>query len=137
MIVVPRAWARGEDPEELIGAAHAGCFSMALAAALGGSGFLPRRIATTADVALEKVGDGFKITNILLRTRAEVPGIDQSKFPKWPRPPRRAVLSPRRSPAPTSGSRRASRRSDGLQPKGIFAPFAVTASTGKPPSRQA
>jgi osmotically inducible protein OsmC len=70
----------GTNPEELIGAAHAGCFSMALSAALGRNGFSPRRIATTADVALEKVGEGFKITSILLRTSAEVPGIDEAKF---------------------------------------------------------
>jgi osmotically inducible protein OsmC len=72
--------APGTNPEELIGAAHAGCFSMALAAALGRNGFSPRRIATTADVSLEKVGEGFKITSILLRTTAAVPGIDETKF---------------------------------------------------------
>jgi lipoyl-dependent peroxiredoxin len=70
----------GTNPEELIGAAHAGCFSMALSAALSRNGFSPRRIATTADVALEKVGDGFKITSILLKTSAEVPGLDDAKF---------------------------------------------------------
>jgi osmotically inducible protein OsmC len=72
--------APGTNPEELIGAAHAGCFSMALSAALSRNGFAPRRIATTADVALDKVGDGFKITSILLKTSAEVPGIDETKF---------------------------------------------------------
>ena len=72
--------APGTNPEELIGAAHAGCFSMALSAALSRDGFAPRRIATTADVALDKVGDGFKITSILLKTSAEVPGIDETKF---------------------------------------------------------
>ena len=72
--------ARGTNPEELIGAAHAGCFSMALSAALSRHGFSPRRIATTADVALEKVGEGFKITSILLKTNAEIPGIDEAKF---------------------------------------------------------
>jgi lipoyl-dependent peroxiredoxin len=70
----------GTNPEELIGAAHAGCFSMALSAALGRNGFSPRRIATTADVTLEKVGEGFKITGILLKTRAEIPGVDEAKF---------------------------------------------------------
>ncbi len=70
----------GTNPEELIGAAHAGCFSMALSAALSRAGLSPRRIATTADVALEKVGEGFKITGIVLRTSAEVPGIDEAKF---------------------------------------------------------
>jgi osmotically inducible protein OsmC len=70
----------GTNPEELIGAAHAGCFSMALSAGLSRAGLSPRRIATTADVALEKVGEGFKITGIVLRTSAEVPGIDEAKF---------------------------------------------------------
>lgn len=72
--------APGTNPEELIGAAHAGCFSMALSAALGRGGFTPRRIATTAEVALEKAGEGFKIASILLRTRAEIPGIDEARF---------------------------------------------------------
>src|SRR5213593_4365735 len=66
----------GTNPEELIGAAHAGCFSMALAAGLGKAGFAPKRIHTVANVSLEKVGDGFKITRILLQTEADVPNID-------------------------------------------------------------
>jgi len=70
----------GTNPEELIGAAHAGCFSMALSAELGRSGYTPKRIHTTAGVRLEKVGDGFKITNIHLDTEAEVPGIDEKTF---------------------------------------------------------
>jgi osmotically inducible protein OsmC len=53
---------------------------MALSAALSRNGFAPRRVATTADVALDKVADGFKITSILLKTSAEVPGIDETKF---------------------------------------------------------
>jgi lipoyl-dependent peroxiredoxin len=72
--------APGTNPEELIGAAHAGCFSMALSAALGKAGFTPTRISTTADVALEKVGEGFKITKITLHTQASVPNIDEAKF---------------------------------------------------------
>lgn len=72
--------APGTNPEELIGAAHSGCFSMALSAMLGRSGFAPKRIATTANVHLEKVGEGFKITRILLETEAEVPDIDEAKF---------------------------------------------------------
>jgi osmotically inducible protein OsmC len=72
----------GTNPEELIGAAHAGCFSMALSAELGRSGYTPKRIHTTAKVRLEKVGDGFKITNIHLDTEAEVPGIDEAAFLK-------------------------------------------------------
>lgn len=70
----------GTNPEELIGAAHAGCFSMALSAALGRAGFEPKRIHTKADVSLEKVGEGFKITKIHLDTEAEVPDIDEKTF---------------------------------------------------------
>ena len=72
--------APGTNPEELIGAAHAGCFSMALAAALGKAGFQPQRVATTADVTLDKVGEGFKITKIKLTTEAKIPNIDDAKF---------------------------------------------------------
>ncbi|HZR45194.1 MAG TPA: OsmC family protein [Candidatus Manganitrophaceae bacterium] len=70
----------GTNPEELIAAAHAGCFSMALSAGLGKSGFSPKRIQTSAKAHLEKVGEGFKITRIELNTEAEIPGIDQKKF---------------------------------------------------------
>jgi len=70
----------GTNPEELIAAAHAGCFSMALAAALGRGGFDPRRVSTTAKVHIERVDQGFKITKSVLSTEAEVPGIDQAKF---------------------------------------------------------
>jgi osmotically inducible protein OsmC len=70
----------GTNPEELIGAAHAGCFSMALAAGLTKAGLKPTRISTKANVSLEKVGEGFKITTIELDTEAEVTGIDQSAF---------------------------------------------------------
>jgi osmotically inducible protein OsmC len=70
----------GTNPEELIGAAHAGCFSMALSAGLGRAGFTPERIHTTANVTLEKVGDGFKITGVALKTEAKVPGITAEQF---------------------------------------------------------
>jgi osmotically inducible protein OsmC len=70
----------GTNPEELLGAAQAGCFSMALAAGLGKAGFKPKRIHTTADVSFDKSGEGFKITRILLRTEADVPGIDEATF---------------------------------------------------------
>ncbi len=70
--------AGGTNPEELIGAAHAGCFSMALSAALGRAGYAPKRIATAAKVHLEKVGDAFRITRIDLTTEAEIPGIDDA-----------------------------------------------------------
>ena len=70
----------GTNPEELIAAAHAGCFSMALSAGLGKAGFEPKRVATTAVVSLEKVGEGFEITTIELTTEAEIPGIDEKTF---------------------------------------------------------
>src|SRR5260370_15393511 len=72
--------AGGTNPEELIGAAHAGCFSMALAAGLERAGHPARRVATAAAVHLEKVGEGFKITRIELHTEAEVPGIEAAAF---------------------------------------------------------
>ncbi len=70
----------GTNPEELIAAAHAGCFSMALALMLGQAGFTPRHIHTTAKAHIEKVGDGFKITHIDLDTEAKIPNIDQQQF---------------------------------------------------------
>ncbi|HEX3530006.1 MAG TPA: OsmC family protein [Thermoanaerobaculia bacterium] len=72
--------AKGTNPEELIGAAHAGCFSMALTAGLGRSGHNPERVATSAKVHLEKVGEGFKITRIELDNESKVPGIDEATF---------------------------------------------------------
>lgn len=72
--------APGTNPEELIGAAHASCFSMALSAGLTKAGHKPTRIRTTANVHLEKVGEGFGITRIELDTEGEVPGIDQAAF---------------------------------------------------------
>ena len=69
----------GTNPEELIGAAHAGCFSMFLAALLTGAGFTPTRVATTAKVHL---GDGPTITLIELTTEAEVPGLSDDDFQK-------------------------------------------------------
>jgi osmotically inducible protein OsmC len=74
--------APGTNPEELIGAAHAGCFSMALSLLLEKSGHPPKEIRTQAAVHLEKVEDGFQITRIELQTEAEVPGIDDDAFQK-------------------------------------------------------
>ena len=71
---------KGTNPEELIAAAHAGCFSMALSAGLTKAGHPPTRVHTTARVHLEKVGDGFGITRIELTTEAQVPGIDNKAF---------------------------------------------------------
>src|SRR5438552_8650990 len=70
----------GTNPEELIGAAHAGCFSMALSAMLAGGGHKPTRVHTKADVTIDKVGDGFKITKIVLTCEGVVPGIDEKTF---------------------------------------------------------
>lgn len=72
----------GTNPEELLGAAHAGCFSMALAAALEKAGHPPRRVATRATVHLEKAGEAFAITRIELATDAQVPGLDDATFQK-------------------------------------------------------
>jgi lipoyl-dependent peroxiredoxin len=71
---------KGTNPEELIGAAHAGCFSMALSAGLEKAGHPAKRVHTTASVRLEKVGEGFGITKIDLDCEAEVPGIDDAGF---------------------------------------------------------
>jgi lipoyl-dependent peroxiredoxin len=70
----------GTNPEELIAAAHAGCFSMALSLMLGQAGHEPESIETEATVQIDKAGEGFAITHILLRTRASVPGIDADEF---------------------------------------------------------
>jgi len=70
----------GTNPEELIAAAHAGCYSMALSHGLAQAGHAPKRVATTAKVHLEKVEGGFGITRIELDAEAEVPGIDEAAF---------------------------------------------------------
>jgi osmotically inducible protein OsmC len=70
----------GTNPEELIGAAHAGCFSMALSLMLGEAGLKPEQIDTKAAVTLDKVGDGFEITASHLTVVARIPGADQAKF---------------------------------------------------------
>ena len=70
----------GTNPEELIGAAHAGCFSMALSHMLAEAGHIPDVVHTTAKVHIDKVEDGFKITAIELQTEGKVPGIDEKTF---------------------------------------------------------
>jgi osmotically inducible protein OsmC len=70
----------GTNPEELIGAAHASCFSMALSNMLAEAGFTPTRVATKAAVKMDKVGGGFQIVRIELTTEADVPGIDEATF---------------------------------------------------------
>jgi osmotically inducible protein OsmC len=72
--------AAGTNPEELIGAAHAGCFSMALSLFLEKAGYSPERIHTAARVHIDKVGEGFKITTVELETEAKVPGMDEKDF---------------------------------------------------------
>ena len=71
---------KGTNPEELIGAAHAGCFSMALSLMLGEAGLTAEKIETHADVTLEKVGAGFEITSSHLTVTARIPGADDAKF---------------------------------------------------------
>ena len=70
----------GTNPEELIGAAHAGCFSMALSGQLGAAGMTAERIRTTATVTMEKKEAGFAITGIHLDLTAKIPGADAAKF---------------------------------------------------------
>jgi osmotically inducible protein OsmC len=70
----------GTNPEELIAAAHAGCFSMALSAQLGNAGLTADRIDTVATVTMEKVDAGFAITKVHLVCRAKIPGGDAQKF---------------------------------------------------------
>ena len=70
----------GTNPEELIAAAHAGCYSMALSGNLGRAGYEPESVDTTATVTIEKAGDGFAITRIRLDTRARVAGIAEEEF---------------------------------------------------------
>jgi osmotically inducible protein OsmC len=72
--------ARGTNPEELIAAAHASCFSMALAGDLAKMGFEAREIRTTASVGLEKTDGAWSVTSSHLSVRAQVPGIDGTKF---------------------------------------------------------
>ena len=70
----------GTNPEELIAAAHAGCFSMALSGQLGGQGMTAESIATTAEVSLEKLEKGWTITKVHLDVVAKIPGGDKAKF---------------------------------------------------------
>lgn len=72
----------GTNPEELIGAAHAGCFAMELSHELAQKGHAPDRIAATAEVSLEKQGEGFAITSVQLSVEGVVPGVDEREFLK-------------------------------------------------------
>jgi lipoyl-dependent peroxiredoxin len=70
----------GTNPEELLGAAHAGCFTMALSLILGEAKLTATQMDTTAEVSLEQVADGYAITSVHLTLRAKVPGADQARF---------------------------------------------------------
>ena len=72
----------GTNPEELAGAAHAGCYSMAFSADLGRAGYTPTRVHTTAEVHFNKTDDGFRVTRIHLNMQATVPGIEEDEFQK-------------------------------------------------------
>lgn len=72
--------AGGTNPEELIGAAHAGCFTMAFSLTLEKAGFKAERLDTKAVVTLEQVPEGFSITTVALTLRAKIPGIDDAQF---------------------------------------------------------
>ena len=71
---------KGTNPEELIAAAHAGCFTMALAFQLQGAGFTPTELVTDAAVSLDPEGQGFRISRSALTLRAKVPNLDQATF---------------------------------------------------------
>jgi osmotically inducible protein OsmC len=70
----------GTNPEELLAAAHAGCFTMALSAELGKAGMTAEKLETVATITLEKVADGFSITRSHLELSARIPGADRAKF---------------------------------------------------------
>jgi osmotically inducible protein OsmC len=70
----------GTNPEELLGAAHAGCFTMALSLMLGEAGMTAEKMETQADVTLEKQDNGFAITSVHLTLKAKIPGADKAKF---------------------------------------------------------
>jgi osmotically inducible protein OsmC len=74
--------AKGTNPEELIAAAHAGCFTMALSAQLGNAGITPESLETTASLTLDKLDAGWTVTKIHLDVSARIPGADQAAFDK-------------------------------------------------------
>ena len=86
----------GSNPEELLAAAHAACFSMALAAGLEQAGFAPTKVETDAACTVEKIGAGFKITRMQLSSRATVPNIDAAKF--------QAIAAATKEGCPVSGA---------------------------------
>ena len=70
----------GTNPEELLGAAHAACFTMSFVRLLGMANFVPEQVDSRSDVAIEKDGDGFSITSVHLTVTAKIPGIDHDTF---------------------------------------------------------
>ena len=74
--------AKGTNPEELVAAAHAGCFTMALSAQLGNAGITPESLETNATLTLDKVEAGWTVTKIHLDVTARIPGVDKAKFDK-------------------------------------------------------
>ena len=86
---------KGTNPEELIAAAHAGCFTMALAFGLQAGGYTPTELTTEAAVTLEPEGQGFRISRSALTLRAKVPNLDETKFLEWRQLPRRTARSRR------------------------------------------
>ena len=90
---------KGTNPEELIAAAHAGCFTMALAFQLQGGGYTPTELSTEAAVTLDPEGQGFRITRSALTLRANVRTWTKPRSPEWLRKPRRTARS-RRSSTP-------------------------------------
>lgn len=74
--------AKGTNPEELIAAAHAGCFTMALSAQLGSAGITPESLETTASLTLDKLDAGWTITKVHLDVTARIPGVDKAAFDK-------------------------------------------------------
>jgi osmotically inducible protein OsmC len=74
--------AKGTNPEELIAAAHAGCFTMALSAQLGNAGITPESLETTASLSLDKLDAGWTVTKVHLDVAARIPGVDQAAFDK-------------------------------------------------------
>jgi osmotically inducible protein OsmC len=84
----------GTNPEELIGAAHAGCFTMALSLILGEAGLTAETMETTAEVTLDKVADGYAITKVHLTLKAKIPGADRRSSRNWRGRPRPGARCP-------------------------------------------
>jgi osmotically inducible protein OsmC len=84
----------GTNPEELLGAAHAACFTMSFVRLLGMAGFVPEQLESKSEVVIDKDGDGFSITSVHLTVTAKIPDIDQAMFSQSPQKQRPLALSP-------------------------------------------